>query len=68
MKGLGNRPQMKFLLPLYNIVFILQGQQWVQTHTIINIFSELGLLAKHSAPRELGGSLGTLEAVVVLDC
>lgn len=32
------------------------------THNIINIFSELELLAKHSAPRS--GSLGALEAVV----
>lgn len=55
----GTSHRLNFYYPCNNIVFILQGQQWVQTHNIINIFSELGLLATHSAPRELCGCPGS---------
>lgn len=55
----GTSHRLNFYYPCKNVVFILQGQQWVQTHNIKNIFSEFGFLALHSAPRELRGSLGS---------
>lgn len=48
MKGLGNEPQIKFLLSLQEHCFYTPRPTVGTPHNIINIFSELGLLAKHS--------------------